>query len=114
MAPAQRSPGAPAKAAAKVTTEGRPVHSLATVLNEFASVVATRIQLVGGLTACTSNNTLTLVQRRAFDLLGISHRLMHTSSGAPSRPHFRGQRPHIASRGELRSSQRSGGERWPD
>jgi hypothetical protein len=75
VAPARRSPAALAKAATKVTTGGGPVHSFATLLDDLATIAASRIQPAGGLPAFTTITTPTPVQRQAFDFLGVSHRL---------------------------------------
>jgi hypothetical protein len=75
VAPAQRSPAALAKAATKATTDGGPVHSFATLLEDLATIAASRIQPAGGLPAFTVITTPTPVQRHAFELLGVSHRL---------------------------------------
>jgi len=78
VAPAQRSPAALAKIAAKTTPDGEPVHSFATLLADLATITASRIQPPGGLPAFTTITTPTPVQRRACELLGISHRLGFT------------------------------------
>jgi Transposase DDE domain len=75
VAPARRSPAAMAKAAAKVTTNGQPVHSFATLLDDLATVTTNRIQPAGALPAFTIITTPTPIQRRAFELLGVPHRL---------------------------------------
>jgi Transposase DDE domain len=75
VAPARRSPSALAKATAKATADGGPVHSVATLLADLATVAANHIQPAGGLPAFTVITTPTPVQHRAFELLGISHRL---------------------------------------
>src|SRR5215216_6095334 len=75
VAPARRSPSAVAKAAAKVTADGGPVHSFATLLDDLATIAASRIQPAGGLPAFTLITTPTPVQRQAFELLGANHRL---------------------------------------
>jgi hypothetical protein len=75
VAPAQRSPSALAKAATKATADGGPVHSLRTLLDDLATIAANRIQPVGDLPAFTQITTPAPVQRRAFELLGVSHRL---------------------------------------
>src|SRR5215468_1243473 len=74
-APARRSPAALAKAASKATTSGAPVHSFATLLDDLATIAANSIQPTGGLPAFTTITTPTPVQRQAFELLGVSHRL---------------------------------------
>jgi hypothetical protein len=75
VAPARRSPSALAKDATKATADGGPVHSLATLLGDLATIAANRIQPAGGLPAFTVITTPTPVQRRALELLGVSHRL---------------------------------------
>ena len=75
VAPAQRSPAALAKAATKATADRGPVHSLATLLEDLATITANRIQPAGDLPAFTLITTPTPVQHRAFELLGFSHRL---------------------------------------
>jgi len=75
VTPAQRSPAALAKAATKATTGGQPVHSFATLLDDLATIAASRIQPAGGLPAFTTITTPTPVQRQAFEFLGVSHRL---------------------------------------
>jgi hypothetical protein len=77
VAPAQRSPSALAKAAAKVTADGGPVHSLRTLLEDLATIAANRIQPAADLAGFTVITTPTPVQRRAFELLGVTHRLGH-------------------------------------
>lgn len=75
VAPARRSPSALAKAATKVTTDGGPVHSLRTLLDDLATIAASRIQPAGDLPPFTQITTPAPVQRRALELLGVSHRL---------------------------------------
>jgi hypothetical protein len=75
VAPAQRSPAALAKAATKATTDGGPVHSFATLLEDLATIAASRIQPADGLPAFTVITTPTPVQRQALQLLGVTHRL---------------------------------------
>jgi DDE family transposase len=75
VAPAGRSPSALAKDATKVTADGGPVHSLATLLDDLATIAANRIQPAQGLPWFTVITTPTPVQRRAFELLGVSCRL---------------------------------------
>jgi len=77
VAPAGRSPSARAKDATKHSPGGQPVHSLATLLADLAAIAASRIQPAAGLPAFTTITTPTPVQRRAFELLGVSHRLGH-------------------------------------
>jgi hypothetical protein len=77
VAPARRSPTALAKDATKHTADGEPVHSLRSLLADLATITANRIQPAGGLPPFTVITTPTPVQRRAFELLGLSHRLGH-------------------------------------
>ena len=76
VAPAQRSSSALKKVTTKKTPERLPVHSFATLLADLGTICANRIAPtdadVEGFTLVT---TPTPVQRRAFDLLGVSHRL---------------------------------------
>jgi hypothetical protein len=53
------------------------VHSLATLLADLATITASRIQPAAGLPGFTLITTPTPSQRRAFELLGVSHRLGH-------------------------------------
>jgi hypothetical protein len=75
VAPAGRSPSALAKDATKVTADGRPVHSLATLLGDLATITANRVQPAQGLPGFTVITTPTPLQRHAFELLGVTHRL---------------------------------------
>jgi hypothetical protein len=78
VAPAQRSPSARAKAATKLTADGGPVHSFQTLLADLATIAANHIQPAGGLPGFTVITTPTPLQRRAFQLLGVSCRLGFT------------------------------------
>jgi len=64
-----------AKAATKTTADGEPVHSFATLLADLATIAANRIQPAAGQPGFTLITTPTPVQRHAFELLGVSHRL---------------------------------------
>jgi Transposase DDE domain len=75
VAPARRSAAARAKAATKTTADGEPVHSFATLLADLATIAANRIQPAAGQPGFTLITTPTPVQRHAFELLGVSHRL---------------------------------------
>jgi hypothetical protein len=74
VAPAQRSADALAKAARKRTTEDTPVHSFTTVLADLATICANQIQPADDMPAFTMTTTPTPLQRRAFELLALSHR----------------------------------------
>jgi hypothetical protein len=54
------------------------VHSFATLIDDLATIAASRIQPAGGLPPFTTITTPTPVQRQAFQLLGVSHRLGYT------------------------------------
>jgi Transposase DDE domain len=75
VAPARRSAAARAKAATKTTADGEPVHSFATLLADLATIAANRIQPAAGQPGFTLITTPTPLQRQAFELLGVSHRL---------------------------------------
>jgi hypothetical protein len=74
VAAAQRSDDALAKAARKRTTEDTPVHSFTSMLADLATLCANHIQPADDMPAFTMTTTPTPLQRRAFELLGISHR----------------------------------------
>jgi transposase len=74
VAPAQRSDQALAKAARKRTDDDEPVHSFTSLLADLATICANHIQPTDDLPAFTKTTTPTPIQRRAFDLLAISHR----------------------------------------
>jgi Transposase DDE domain len=76
VAPAARSPRALAKAATKHTPAAQPVHSFATLLADLGTICLNTIapadpQLPGFRLVTTP----TALQRQAFELLGVSHRL---------------------------------------
>ena len=75
VAPARRSPATLAKIATKVTADGAPAHSFATLLAARPTIAPSHIQPAGGLPAFTLITTPTPVQRQAFELLSVSHRL---------------------------------------
>ena len=76
VAPAARSPKALAKAAAKRTGDKLPVHSFASLLTDLATICLNTITPADpALPGFRLVTTPTAVQRHAFDLLGVSHRL---------------------------------------
>jgi Transposase DDE domain len=76
VAPAVRSPKALAKAAAKRTGDDLPVHSFASLLSDLATICLNTIAPADpALPGFRLVTTPTAVQRQAFDLLGVSHRL---------------------------------------
>ena len=76
VAPAARSPRALAKAAAKRTDSGLPVHSFTSLLAGLATICLNQIQPADpALPAFSLVTTPTPLQRQALDLLGVSHRL---------------------------------------
>ena len=74
VAPAQRSDEALSKAARKRTHDDDPVHSFTSLLTDLATICANHIQPTDDLPAFTMITTPTPLQRRAFELLGVSHR----------------------------------------
>jgi hypothetical protein len=74
VAAAQRSDEALAKAARKRTAENTPVHSFTSLLADLATICANHIQPADDTPAFTMTTTPTALQRRAFELLDISHR----------------------------------------
>ena len=76
VAPAARSPKALAKAATKHTPAAVPVHSFASLLTDLATICLNTIAPADpALPGFRLVTTPTAVQRQAFDLLGVSHRL---------------------------------------
>ncbi len=76
VAPAARSPKALAKAAAKRTDDELPVHSSGSLLTDLATICLNTIAPADpALPGFRLVTTPTAVQRHAFDLLGVSHRL---------------------------------------
>src|SRR6202165_3433545 len=71
---AKRSDEALAKAARKRTTDNTPVHSFTSLLADLATLCANQIQPADDMPAFTMTTTPTPLQRRAFELLGVSHR----------------------------------------
>jgi hypothetical protein len=74
VAPAQRSDEALNKAARKRTDDDTPVHSFTSLLADLATICANQIQPTNDTPAFTMTTTPTPLQRRAFELLNISHR----------------------------------------
>jgi hypothetical protein len=75
VAPARRSERALGKARTKRTATGEPVHSFTSLLEDLATIALNRVQPNDpDLPAFTVITTPTPLQRRAFELLGISHR----------------------------------------
>jgi hypothetical protein len=76
VAPAARSPKARAKAAAKRTDDDLPVHSFGSLLTDLATICLNTIAPADpALPGFRLVTTPTPLQRRALDLLGVSHRL---------------------------------------
>jgi Transposase DDE domain len=76
VAPAARSPRALAKAATKQTPGDFPVHSFATLLADLGTICLNTIAPADpALPGFRLVTTPTAVQRQAFELLGVSHRL---------------------------------------
>jgi transposase len=74
VAAAQRSDEALTKAARKRTEDDYPVHSFTSLLADLATICANQIQPTNDLPAFTILTTPTPVQRRALELLAVSHR----------------------------------------
>ena len=74
VAAAQRSDTALKKAARKRTAEDTPVHSFTSLLADLATLCANHIQPADDMPAFTMTTTPTPLQRRAFELLDLSHR----------------------------------------
>jgi len=76
VTPAARSPRALAKAASKQTPAAQPVHSFATLLADLGTIclntIAPADTTLPGFRLVT---TPTALQRQAFELLGVNHRL---------------------------------------
>jgi hypothetical protein len=76
VAPAARSPRALAKAATKHTPGDLPVHSFTSLLTDLATICLNTIAPADpALPGFRLVTTPTALQRQAFELLGISHRL---------------------------------------
>jgi len=72
VAPAQRSPSAQAKACTKRTAQGGPVHSLATLIQDLATLVKNRVQpRADGTDPFDIITKPTPIQRQALDLLRV-------------------------------------------
>jgi len=77
VAPAQRSPKALRKLRTKKTDDGSPVHSFHTLLEDLASVVKSYIKPKGlELDPFVKITSPTILQQKAFDLLGVSPQRM--------------------------------------
>ena len=76
VAPARRSSSAMEKVTTKKTPERLPVHSFAILLADLGTICANQIAPTDAeLDGFTLITTPTPLQRRAFDLLGVSHRV---------------------------------------
>ena len=74
VAPAQRSDDALTKAARKRTDDDTPVHSFTSLLADLATICANQIQPADDMPAFTMITSPTPLQRRALELLDVSHR----------------------------------------
>ena len=74
VAAAQRSDAALTKASRKRTDDDYPVHSFTSLIADLGTICANQIQPADDMPAFTKITTPTPVQRRAFELLGVSHR----------------------------------------
>ena len=72
VAPAQRSVAAKRKAFTKQTADGLKVHSFQTLIGDLATIVKNRIQPTDqNIAAFEMLTQPTVIQQRAFDLLGV-------------------------------------------
>ena len=78
VAAAQRSNAALTKAARKRTQDDYPVHSFTSLLADLGTICINHIQPADDLPTFTKITTPTPLQRRAFELLDISHRFGYT------------------------------------
>lgn len=79
VAPAQRSAAALNKARTKRSYLNQPVHSFTSLLKDLATITANHIQPTeADLPTFTLITTPTPIQQRAFELLGVNHRLGYT------------------------------------
>ena len=78
VAAAQRSDPAFKKAARKRTDDDYPVHSFTSLLADLATICANQIQPAQDIPAFTKITSPTALQRRALELLDVSHRLGYT------------------------------------
>jgi Transposase DDE domain len=78
VAAAERSDAALAKAARKRTQDDYPVHSFTSLLKDLGTLCVNYIQPVDDMPAFTKLTTPTPLQRRAFELLDVSHRFGYT------------------------------------
>jgi hypothetical protein len=74
VAAAQRSDQALNKAARKRTDEDTPLHSFTSLLADLSTICANQIQPTDDMPAFTMITSPTALQRRAFELLDVSHR----------------------------------------
>ena len=76
VAPAQRSPQAQRKASSKLTADDTPLHSFQTLLSDLATVAKNRIlPTTKDPVPFDVITTPTVLQQRAFDLLGVNYRM---------------------------------------
>ena len=75
VAPAKRSPAAPAKAARKRTAEDLPVHSFRTLLAELGTLTANTMQVADTGASFPLQTQPPPLQQRCFELLGVTPRM---------------------------------------
>ena len=75
VAVAERSERALTKAACKRSEDDYPVHSFTSLLADLGTICVNHIQPADDMPSFTMITTPTPLQRRAFELLGVSHRL---------------------------------------
>jgi transposase len=72
VAPAERSVAAKQKDYTKRTEDGYPVHSFRTLLDDLATLAKNRVRINGSDIEFYQLTETTMVQRRAFELLGVT------------------------------------------
>ena len=72
VAPAQRSPGAIAKASNARTTDGQPAHSLEDLLNDLGTLCRNTIRIANSPCTFTRLTTPTQLQAAALELAGVN------------------------------------------
>ena len=75
VAPAQPSPGAEAKAAARRGRNGFPVHSFRSLLEDLGTLARNRVRPASSEVTFELYTNPTPLQQRAFELLGVSYRM---------------------------------------
>ena len=75
VAPARRSPAAPARARGRRTDDEQPVHSFRTLLDDLGTLAANTMQVAAAGDTFTLQTKPTPLQQRCFELLGVTPRM---------------------------------------